>query len=139
MQTDATNANIVGELTSFKLCATTPNNTQQHGTGPGVQMDATCNIQQCWELLANNVASVFLGLWASLQCQLNLRPFNPPPNHPSRALTTSLAQQPAHLRKMQKPSYLSKGFSVGHSNGNGARNLLVLKSTFNQLYFTTLK
>ena len=28
----------------------------------GVQMDATCNIQQCWELLANNVASVCTGL-----------------------------------------------------------------------------
>ena len=25
----------------------------------GVQTDATCNIQQCWELLVNNVASVF--------------------------------------------------------------------------------
>ena len=24
----------------------------------GVQTDATCNIQQCWEFLANNVASV---------------------------------------------------------------------------------
>ena len=24
----------------------------------GVQTDATCNIQQCWELLVNNVASV---------------------------------------------------------------------------------
>ena len=24
----------------------------------GVQMDVTCNIEQCWELLANNVASV---------------------------------------------------------------------------------
>ena len=24
----------------------------------GVQTDATCNIQQCWELLASNVASV---------------------------------------------------------------------------------
>ena len=29
----------------------------------GVQMDATCNIQQCWELLANNVASVCMGLY----------------------------------------------------------------------------
>ena len=28
----------------------------------GVQTDATCNIQQCWELLANNVASVCTGL-----------------------------------------------------------------------------
>ena len=35
------------------VCATTPNNMQQ-----GVQTDATCNIQQCWELLAKNVASV---------------------------------------------------------------------------------
>ena len=40
-------------LTRFKLCATTRNNMQQ-----GVQTDATCNIQQCWELLVNNVASV---------------------------------------------------------------------------------
>ena len=40
-------------LTGFKLCATTSNNMQQ-----GVQTDATCNIQQCWELLANNVLSV---------------------------------------------------------------------------------
>ena len=30
----------------------------------GVQTDATCNIQQCWELLANNVASVSMGLYA---------------------------------------------------------------------------
>ena len=36
--------------------ATTSNNMQQ-----GVQMDATCNIQQCWELLANNVASICMG------------------------------------------------------------------------------
>ena len=28
----------------------------------GVQMDATCNIQQCWELLANRVLSVCTGL-----------------------------------------------------------------------------
>ena len=40
-------------LTSFKLCATTPNNIQQ-----GLQTDATCNIQQCWELLTNDVAIV---------------------------------------------------------------------------------
>ena len=37
----------------FILYATTSNNMQQ-----GVQTDATCNIQQCWELLVNNVASV---------------------------------------------------------------------------------
>ena len=28
----------------------------------GVQTDATCNIQQCWELLANHDASVCTGL-----------------------------------------------------------------------------
>ena len=27
-----------------------------------VQTDATCNIQQCWEFLANNVATVYTGL-----------------------------------------------------------------------------
>ena len=36
---------------------TTLNNIQQ-----GVQTDSTCNIQQYWELLANNVASVCTGL-----------------------------------------------------------------------------
>ena len=40
-------------LTGFKLCAITSNNMQQ-----GVQTDATSNIQQCLELLVNNVASV---------------------------------------------------------------------------------
>ena len=28
-----------------------------------MQTGATCNIQQCWELLANNVASVCKGLY----------------------------------------------------------------------------
>ena len=40
-------------LTGFKLCAAIDNNVQQ-----GVQTDATRNIQQCWELLVNNLASV---------------------------------------------------------------------------------
>ena len=39
--------------------ATASNNMQQ-----GVQTDATCNIQHCWELLANNVASVCTGLYS---------------------------------------------------------------------------
>ena len=33
-------------MTGFKLCATTRNNMPQ-----GVQTDAKCNIQQCWELM----------------------------------------------------------------------------------------
>ena len=44
-------------LIGFKLCATTPNNTQQ-----GVRRTQTCNTQQCWKLLNNNVASVCTGL-----------------------------------------------------------------------------
>ena len=44
-------------LTGFKLCAATPSNMQQ-----GVHTAMTCNIQNCWELLANNVASVCMGL-----------------------------------------------------------------------------
>ena len=40
--------------------ATTPNYMRQHST-LGVQTDITCNIQQCWELLANNVTSVCTG------------------------------------------------------------------------------
>ena len=40
--------------------ATTSNNMQQ-----GVQTDATCNIQQCWELFANNV---LLSLATRLLC-----------------------------------------------------------------------
>ena len=44
----------------FDRFQTLLNNMQQ-----GVQTDATCNIQQCWELLANNVASVCTGLKTS--------------------------------------------------------------------------
>ena len=61
------NSNIVGSccvrlfgaksVNGFKRWATTSNNMQQ-----GVQIDATCNIQQSWELLANDVASVCTGL-----------------------------------------------------------------------------
>ena len=34
----------------------------------GVQTDATCNIQQCWELLADNVASVCEGVKVPFLC-----------------------------------------------------------------------
>ena len=48
---------LAKSLTGFKLSVTTPNNMQQ-----GVQTNETCNIQQCWELLAYNVAVVSTGL-----------------------------------------------------------------------------
>ena len=76
VQKDATTPNIVG-LTMLGVVAsvgawlkvwpvsnfaqqlpTTRNNMQQ-----GVQTNATCNIQQSRELLANNVASVWTGLF----------------------------------------------------------------------------
>ena len=41
----------------FDRFQTLRNNMQQ-----GVQTDTTCNIQQCWELLANNNASVCMGI-----------------------------------------------------------------------------
>ena len=45
---------------------TTRNNMQK-----GVQ---TCSIQQCWELVANNVASVFTGLYAVLHLSMAALP-----------------------------------------------------------------
>ena len=78
MQTDPTLLGYASAITEQKKCwellaekfdrfQTLRNNTQQHATTSnnmqqGVQTDATCNIQQCWELLANNVASVCTGL-----------------------------------------------------------------------------
>ena len=48
---------LVEKFDWFQTLATTSNNMQK-----GVQTEATFNIQQCWELLANNVASVCTGL-----------------------------------------------------------------------------
>ena len=45
-------------LPGFKL-AQTPDTTQQLQV---IQTDATCNIQQCWELLSNNFVSVCMQL-----------------------------------------------------------------------------
>ena len=55
-------------FTGFKLCATTPNNTQQHATG--CANNATCNIQQFWELLANNakMASIVKKVFTANLC-----------------------------------------------------------------------
>ena len=68
VQTDPTLLHYASAITEQKKCwellaekfdrfQTLRNNMQQ-----GVQTDGTCNIQQCWELLANNVASVCTGL-----------------------------------------------------------------------------
>ena len=71
VQTDPTLLRYASAITEQKKCwellaekfdrfQTLHNNTQQHPTNmqQGVQTDATWNIQQCWELLVNNVASV---------------------------------------------------------------------------------
>ena len=47
----------------FDQFQTLRNNMQQ-----GAQTDATCNIQKCWELVANNVASVCTGPNPSKPC-----------------------------------------------------------------------
>ena len=68
VQTDPTLLRYASAITEQRKCwellaekfdrfQTLLNNIQQ-----GVQTDATCIIQQCWELLANNVASVCAGL-----------------------------------------------------------------------------
>ena len=72
VQTDITTPNIVGPTccvrlhlaTGFKLCATNPGQT-----------DEACNIQQCRELLANDVVSVFTGglLTQVYVCRFRLR------------------------------------------------------------------
>ena len=67
VQTDPTLLRYASVITEQKKCwellaetfdrfQTLRNNMQQ-----GVQTDATCNIQQYWELMANNVASVCTG------------------------------------------------------------------------------
>ena len=71
VQTDATTPNIVARTmlrvvgSELQWCANGCNNSQQHATGCAnvtcnihVIIHVTCNIQQCWELLANNVASI---------------------------------------------------------------------------------
>ena len=52
----------------LKLCARTPNNTQQHATG--CANDAACTIQQFWELLANNakIASIVTNFFKANLC-----------------------------------------------------------------------
>ena len=45
----------------------------------GMETDATCNIQQCWELLANNVASVCTVL-----------------KHKKLIITAQISRAPAH-------------------------------------------
>ena len=78
VQTEPTLLRYASAITEQKKCwelltekfdriQTLRNNMQQHATTcnnmqQGVQTDTTCNIQQCWELLANNVSFVFAGL-----------------------------------------------------------------------------
>ena len=76
VQTDPTLLRYASVITEQKKCwellaekfdrfQTLRNNMQQ-----GVQTDATCNIQQCWELLVNNVASVCTQPYTpQLRCQ----------------------------------------------------------------------
>ena len=79
VQTDPTFLRYASAITEQKKCwellaekfdrfQTLRNNMQQ-----GVQTDATCNIQQCWELFANNVGSVCTGLYTNRHVKLWLK------------------------------------------------------------------
>ena len=50
---------VANRLTGFKLCAASPNDTQQQATG---RVNGYPIPKQRWELLGNNVASVCMGL-----------------------------------------------------------------------------
>ena len=63
VQTDPTLLRSASAITEQKKCSELlAENFDQFQTSENIQQDvqtdATCNIQQCWELLANNVASV---------------------------------------------------------------------------------
>ena len=74
VQTDPTLLRYASAITQQKKCwellaekfyrfQTLRNNTQQHPTTCNrVWKRTQCNVQRCWELLANNVASVCTGL-----------------------------------------------------------------------------
>ena len=59
---------MLGVAEKFDRFQTLRNNMQQ-----GVQTDATCNIQQCWELLANNVTSVCTGPYGGNSAYIRLK------------------------------------------------------------------
>ena len=106
-------------LTGFKLCATTLNNMQQ-----GVQTDATCNIQHCWELLANNVTSI---------CK-RVKAWSP--------LLTASTVKKCHLTIYKRGNYkvsLPGGCSTIHhgccySSGSGCKKRLKIKGTHNYYF-----
>ena len=41
-----------------------------------VQTDVTCNTQQCWKLLANNVVSIYTGLYSVKQILASVYSYN---------------------------------------------------------------
>ena len=90
-------------LSAFKFFATNP---KKHTATckNGVQTDATCNTQQCWELLANNAASVctrlevIIGRAHDLLLQLLL----PPPQLPISLFFLLLTFEPIDLMESQK-------------------------------------
>ena len=64
VQTDPTLLRYASAITEQKKCwellaeKSDRFETLRNGMQQGVQMDATCNIQKCWEVFANNVVPV---------------------------------------------------------------------------------
>ena len=95
------------------VSATTPNNTQQ--------TDATCNIQRCWELLANYVASVWPG-YATIANSVNhtrtsikrpLAEFCSKRSRPRVTLLCQLCHGPGHPRGPGHPDPQIRGRGRG--------------------------
>ena len=101
---DATIPNIanVWPVSNFaQQVPATRNNMQQ-----GVQMDAPCNIQRCWELLANNIPSICKRLY----CNWSNRSWS---TVEPQCATTSRKRPPAMSGRLPKhQNFPSQSFTV---------------------------
>ena len=95
--------NAAKSLTCFKLCATTPNNTQPHATGCAKRRNV--NIKQYWELLANNVASVFIKM---VKVLLGIERFCDVLNYERKQLLRFFKYKAAYKRTQQFPTLLAQ-------------------------------
>ena len=113
-------------LTGFKLFATTRNNLTSNNMQQGVQTDATCNIQQCWELLANNTASVCTGLNTDVDNRERAEA-----RHKIQKRRVSLKEKPENV-------ILAERLSSGHQ-GKNERQWKKKKADRNTCYISSIK
>ena len=138
VQTDPTLLRYASAITEQKKCwellaekfdrfQTLRNNSQQQG----VQTDATCNIQQCWELLANNVTSVCTGL----KCTSHLKQLGK--NTPARIHTTTQEPWPSKIifptRCRRKLKRKTQGYPTNKFFQTGKKYLKGISLCFTKL------